>query len=174
MLRQFNCRVVHDECVIAVHDEAERLGIVMKGPAIVPDLLPLGRRAVSEYMSDRFLILEYEDHPEDYNFMIMCAAADFGIVLADRWYRDRNELEEFSADLINRGPVKEAWAIVSRKFSDDIMKDGAEEFLGCIFAKLSEMNSAVPESPDKRAYTFTSMLAVFQLGISVILEKYGL
>lgn len=163
----------YNDCLISFHDEAKENGFANKGIIFIPELIPMGEKAVLAYLQDMYFSIEFAQDPVMYYYAIMSFSLQTGICFAEKWHNDFERLESGYVDeIIKLGPAFDALAIMSEK----IGISGNEErndFCRNIYRKWISCHEPYWNLRDPRQYTFRAMVAAYQLGVSMILEKYG-
>ena len=141
------------------------------GLIFIPELLSLGNEAILAYLQDRFFSIEYANDPTTYYYVINSFAFQTGIVYAAMWHTNYAELKESKAkEVVANG----AWDDVEKLLSDlELTKETLNEFQNELYKEWLHKHEPYWKLEDPRKYTFNAMLASYQLGISVMLQKYG-
>ena len=162
----------YTECTMAYHEYAKTQGYAHKGLIFIPELIPLGQKAVLAYLQDPFLTFEYSSTPDTYYYVINSFAFQTGIIYGATWHESYATLKGgFDNKVIKDGP----WEHVEPLFKKDLemSKEEFERFGQELYALWKNQHEAYWKLNDPRQYTFNAMLASFQLGVSMILEKLG-
>ena len=162
----------YDHCVEAFHDEAKKCGLTEKGSICIPALMPLGESILHSLLQDRYYQLTYGSKPDLYNYVIMSMSIQTGIVLGCKWHENYEELSDsFISGLVREGPVEEAKPVLAELFgiADE---QSLEKVFKPIFATMNDLNSVYKKDKTADEYFFKSLLAAYQLGVSMILGKY--
>ncbi len=164
----------YTDCVEVFHNEAMKNGFAKRGVIFIPELIPMGEKAVLAFLQDQFFAFEFGNNPAQYYYVILSLAIQAGIAFGEKWHLDFSGLKNGYVDqMIEEGPADEA----NRILTDTIGLVGNQqqnEFYQKIYEKWIECHEPYWALSDPRQYTFNAMLAGYQLGISMILEKYGL
>lgn len=110
---------------------------------------------------------------QQYYYLIMSLAFDAGICFASRWHNDFSSLNEYVAQCDCESILGDAKKLVEDSFPIEVMGIHGHLFLRAIFNRWMEMHGPYWLLADPREYTFKAMLAAYQLGVSMLLEKYG-
>ena len=162
----------YTECTAAYHEYAKNQGYANKGVIFIPELIPLGQRAVLAYLQDPFLTFEYSSDHDTYYYVINSFAFQTGIAYGAAWHQSYADLESGLADqMIQDGP----WEYVEPLFRDDLAmtREQFEQFGRGLYEAWKTQHEPYWALNDPRQYTMNATLASFQLGVSMILEKYG-
>lgn len=163
----------YNDCVADFHKEAGKYGVANKGVIFIPELLPLGEKTILAFLQDQFFQVQFGNDAQTYYYVIMSLAIDAGIVYATRWHEQFSTLNSYVDEIIETGPADDANLLLSKYFSEEISTNQGNQFFQKIFPRWIAMHEPYWELSDPRDYTFKAMLAAYQLGISMILEKYG-
>lgn len=162
----------YTECTMAYHEYAKAQGYANKGLIFIPELIPLGQKAVLAYLQDPFLTFEYSSTPDTYYYVINSFAFQTGIIYGAAWHESYATLKGgFDNKVIKDGP----WEHVEPLFKKDLemTKEQFEQFGQKLYAEWKTQHEPYWALNDPRQYTFNATLASFQLGVSMILEKLG-
>ena len=103
----------------------------------------------------------------------MALSLQTGICFGEKWHKNFEGLKTGYVDeIIKVGPADDANAILA----ETIGINGNEEqnaFYQKIYEKWIHCHEPYWALEDPRQYTFRAMVAAYQLGISMVLEKYG-
>lgn len=162
------------DCVKAYHDTVKQLGWMQNGMIHIPDLLPVGQKTTLAYLQDHFLQSEFSHDPETYYYVVMTFVLQCGIIFADKWHKSMDHLKgtEFIDQVIADGP----WDYVAPILTDALEMHADSFNLLCrhVYDNLLQKMEPHWQKQDARDYLFHAILASFQLGISIILDKYGI
>ena len=160
-------------CVEDFHNEAAKHGAATRGLIFIPELLPVGEKTVLAFLKDPFFQMQFGSNPQMYYYAIMSLSIDAGIAFATRWHEDYSSLSSYVERIIAEGPADDANALMSKHLPKEISANQGNPFFQKIFARWLAMHEPYWKLSDPRDYTFKAMLAAYQLGVSMILEKYG-
>lgn len=163
----------YTDCVADFHKEAAKHGVANKGLIFIPELLPKGEQTILAFLKDPFFQMQCGGDAQMYYYLIMALSIDAGMCFATRWHRDFSSLDEYVEEIIELGPADDANIIMTSFLSDVAMGDQGNEFFPFIYDRWLKMHEPYWKLSDPREYTFKAMLAAYQLGVSMILEKYG-
>lgn len=162
------------DCIKAFHDEAAKNGLAKRGLIYIPELIEAGNKTILAFLQDPFFVVEFGQNPTQYYYAIMSLSLQAGICFGEKWHTALSELKNGYVDrIIEEGPADEA----DRIFKSTIgLPDSQQQnhFYQVIFEKWVACHEPYWALTNPREYTFHAMLAAYQLGISIILEKYGL
>ena len=162
----------YSDCVVDYHTEAAKMGVATKGTIFIPELIPYGERILLTFLRDPVIEMEFSD-PRTYYYAIMSFGIQSGIVFAAKWHEDFSGLDE-QFDMVSAlGPSFYANDLLEKHFPSDISRDQGNTFYYMIFERLEEEHKPYWQLRDPRQYTFKALLAAYQLGVSMMLEKLG-
>ena len=163
----------YTDCVEAFHTALGANGYAKKGLIFIPELIPLGNKAVLAFLKDPFFQMEAGGNATQYYYLISSLCFMTGVAYAEKWHTNYNELKTSFADqIIEEGPPEYAQPLLEAELGLDAEMQSKELF-ATIFDQWIEMHKPYWNLTDPREYTFKAMLASYQAGISTILEKYG-
>ena len=163
----------YTDCVETYHSALKAKGYANHGLIFIPELIPVGKKAVMAYLQDPFFRMEMGDNVAQYYYFICLLSYMTGVVYADKWHTDYNGLKTGFADqIIEEGPSDYAQPLLQAELGLTAEKQ-AEELFATVFKKWLEMHEPYWALSDARDYTFNAMMAAYQAGISTLLEKYG-
>ena len=160
-------------CVEDFHNEADKYGAATRGLIFIPELLPVGEKTVLAFLKDPFFQMQFGSNPQMYYYVIMSLSIDAGIAFATKWHEDYSSLNRYVDQIIAEGPADDANALMSKYLPKEIAENQGNAFFQKIFARWMVIHEPYWKLTDPRDYTFKAMIAAYQLGISMILEKYG-
>ena len=163
----------YNDCVAEYHQEAAKHGVANRGLIFIPELIPIGEKTILAYLKDSFFQMQCGGNAQQYYYLIMALSIDAGMCFATRWHEDFSTLNKYVDEIIKNGPADDANAIMEAQFTNGIMGNQGNDFFPIIFERWLAMHEPYWKLSDPRDYTFKAMLAAYQLGISMILEKYG-
>ena len=163
----------YSDCVADFHNEAMKHGIAKRGLIFIPELLPVGEKVVLAFLQDTFFQMEFKGDPGSYYYLIMSLCIDSGMCLATRWHEQFSTLNQYVDEIILKGPADDANALMDIHFTREVMGNQGNVFFSKIFDRWLEMVIPYMKLSDSRDYIFKAMMAAYQLGVSMILEKYG-
>lgn len=161
------------DCVEDFHKEANEHNAAMQGVILVPELIPLGEKAVLALLKDKFYEQQFGSSPEMYYYFILAMSIDCGLVFADRWHTAKPELDAYVSNIMQDGPADDANKLFDAEFPEPEFRNQANPFFSKIFSKWMELHEPYWQMKDPRDYTYKAMLAGYQLGVSMMLDKYG-
>lgn len=160
------------DCVKDFHAEAKKLGVATRGVIFIPELIPLGEKILLTFLQDPFFEMQFPD-PRVYYYAIMSFGIQSGIVFANKWHEDFSKLDE-QFDMVSAlGPSDYANALLKEHFPFRIYHNQGNPFNQKIFDRFTKMHEPYWKLRDPRQYTFKALLAAYQLGVSMMLEKLG-
>ena len=162
----------YNDCVEDYHKTAMQLGKASRGMIFIPELIPIGEKTVLAFLQDRFFQMEFGDNPQMYYYAIMSLSLQAGMVFADKWHLDYAALKRGYVDrIIDEGPADACKPLLRKIGLTDNEKEN--DFYRAIYERWMALHEPYWKLSDPRDYTFKATLAAYQLGISMILEKYG-
>lgn len=162
----------YNDCVEAYHNAAHEKGLANKGVIFIPELIPIGEKTVLAFLKDLFFQMQFGSNPQMYYYVIMSLSMQAGMVFAVKWHENYSALNTGYVDqIIEEGPADACKPYLKQLGLTDSEKEN--EFYRVIFDKWLEQHEPYWKMNDPRDYTFKATLAAYQLGISMILEKYG-
>lgn len=162
----------YNDCVEDFHKAALRKGFVNRGVIFIPELIPFGEKIVLAFLEDRSFQMQFGDNPQLYYYVIMSLSLQAGIVFAEKWHSDYSALKSgYANQIIEEGPADACKPFLAQLGLTDSEKEN--DFYYAIFERWLVMNEPYWKLSDPRNYTFNAMVAAYQLGISMILEKLG-
>lgn len=162
----------YTECVADYHKTAKSLGHANRDLIYIPELIPIGQKTVLAFLKDNFFQMEFGKNPQQYYLVIMALSLQSGIVFANKWHLNYSALKSGYVDqIIEEGPADAAEVLLKNEIG--LNKEQANQFYGKIYERWLVLHEPYWKMSDPRQYTFNAMLAAYQLGISMILEKYG-
>lgn len=165
-------KAFYNDCTQAFHEKAMSLGFANRGLIFIPELIPMGQKVVLDLLRDPFYQNQFRDNATQYYYFITALSLQTGIVLADKWHNNFDELKRgYVEKIMKKGAADDALVILNSKLN--LSKDKANEFYGEIYDVWLEKHNPYWSLNDPRDYTFNAMMAAYQLGVSMILEKYG-
>lgn len=172
-----NSKDFYAECIEDFHKEANKHGVATRGLIFIPELIPLGEKTILAYLRDPYYQIKSAGDPQAYYRIIMSTSIEAGMALAERWHTDFSSLNKYADEVILNGPTLMAAYLWTKHFSEEIPlefgKNYGETFYQEIYNRWLELHEPYWALSDPREYTFMAMLAAYQLGISMVLEKYG-
>lgn len=150
----------------------EGLELTPNGLILVPELLEIGQKVILALLQDPSLQRRCGTNPETYYYVITAHSFDAGLVFGDRWHNNVSSLKSGFVDEVIKGDINE--------YSNPIIENiiGWDDYTRAPFYKdlfdcWKELHAPYWKLRDPREYTFSLMLAAYQLGVSVILTQYG-
>lgn len=150
---------------LAINEELVKGDIVF-----VPELVPLGEKAVLELMSNSTIQKEYGDNPGFFYYIVLQYALKTGILLGARWEVDFESLTPDSY----RKELAHALNGETERILEEIGLDTEEKhdaFFVALYEKWHELTLPYTTLEDQTPYIFGSIFAALQLGITMILDN---
>lgn len=160
-------------CVEDFHTKAMSLNVANRGLIFIPELIELGEKTILAYLRDPFFQAQCNGNANQYYYLIMSLSIDAGICFATKWHEDFSSLKQYVDKIIKNGPADDANDLMDKYLPKDVLGDQGNKFFNEIYSNWLEMHEPYWDLEDPRKYTFNAMVAAYQLGISMILEKFG-
>lgn len=168
-----NSKEFYDECLEVFHNTIKEEGYV-DSLAFIPELGPIGQKISLAFLQDSFFQMQFGSNPVQYYYIINSLCLQAGCVAADMWHHDYDKLKHGFVDtIIMEGPAEYAKPLFEKNFNLNSDGDAGEKLYSKVFDKWMELHEPYWNLNDPREYTFMAMVASFQLGVSMILNKYG-
>ena len=140
-----------------------------KGPVVVPELLQYGMSYEMRILNDHHYISEYGNNPVQYYYVIFQLSLVCGFIAGKTWHLNFGDFNSV---------MEEAYYNNSKYMKDiyldlDLDKETFSEILDKLYNKLLELHKPYWDLNDPREYTFNALFAAYQLGVSMILNKFG-
>lgn len=161
------------DCVADFHKEANKYDVATRGQIFIPELIPLGEKTILAYLNDPYFKAFSGDNPQSYYYLIMSLSIFAGTAYATRWHENFSSLNQYVDQIIQDGPVDEAYPIWEKYFPEEIVGFQGNPFFQKINSRWLAILEPYWELKDPRDYILKALLAAYQLGVSMILEKYG-
>lgn len=162
----------YNDCVEDYHKTAKKGGFANRGLIFIPELIPIGEKTVLAFLQDSFFQMQFSNNPQVYYYAIMSLSLQAGIVFAEKWHSNLSALKAGYVDeIIAEGPADACKPFLKQLGLTDNEKEN--EFYQKIFERWMVMHEPYWKLKDPRDYTFYATVAAYQLGVSMILEKYG-
>lgn len=161
-------------CVQEFHRVAQSYGVAKKGVITVPELLKAGEKLTLAFLNDGFLKQEYSNNPAMFYYAVLMFCFDAGIATANKWHKDFASLDSYVEILTVLGPADDANKLLQEHFHPKVSENQGNGFVGEIFDKWLELTKPYHNLQDPRKYYYSAMLAGYQVGVSMMLEKFGL
>lgn len=91
--------------------------------------------------------------------------------LAVEWHVDFSSLKSYIGNLRDEGPADDVYALANKLLK--LNKDGFNALCGEVFDEWLSQHDPYWKMQDPRPYTFSALMAAYQLSISLVLEKLG-
>ena len=162
----------YNDCVEDYHKTANQSGFANRGLIFIPELIPIGEKTVLAFLQDPFFQMQFSGNPQVYYYAIMSLSLQAGMVFAEKWHSNFSALKSGYVDeIIAEGPADACKPLLKQLGLTDNEKEN--EFYRTIFERWMVMHEPYWKLSDPRDYTFKATVAAYQLGVSMILEKYG-
>ena len=167
----------YKDCVEDFHKEANKHGVATRGLIFIPELVSLGEKTILSYLQTPYYQIKSGGDPEVYYRIIMTVSMEAGMAYAERWHSDFSTLNAYAEEVTLNGPALMAAYLWTKHFPNEKPLEFGENYGEAFYQKIYDRWLALHEPywalEDPRRYTFNAMLAAYQLGVSMILEKYG-
>lgn len=138
--------------------------------AFVPELVPLGEKAVLEIMGNSTIQKEYGDNPMLFYYVALQYALKTGILIGGRWELNFASLREDSyQEEVAHALNGETEKLLAEMGLDTDEKHDA--FFVELHKKWRELTMPYTQLKDQRYYISGSIFAAFQLGVTMILDN---
>lgn len=162
----------YNDCVVSYHEAANKMDLAKRGLIFIPELVPFGEKTVLAFLQDPFFQMEFGNNPEMYYYAIMGLSLQAGIVFAAKWHEDYPMLKSgYVEKIIQEGPANACKPYLKQLGLTDIEKENV--LYRAVFECWLKKHEPYWKLSDPRTYTFMATVAAYQLGVSMILEKYG-
>lgn len=162
----------YQECVSAFHETAAKLCGAPQRPIVVPELVPIGQNVALTLLQKPTYLSNCADNAELYYQLILYLCIHAGMAVATQWDLNPNDLHKNLGMIIDE-PELIGEELIKEYFAKE-MPDGKGTLLFAgIFAIWMKLHDPYWQLKDPREYTLLSLAAGYQLGVSMILEKYG-
>lgn len=163
----------YSKCIADFHKEALKHDVAKKGLIFIPELMPVGEKITLAFLNDDFLKTEYGYDPVQFYFAVMAFTLEAGMLFAVKWHKKYSDLDAYADIVAIVGPADDASALFMEHFSPDMAADDGHAFFESIFNRVILLLEPYWDMQDSRQYTFSAMMAAYQLGVSMMLEKLG-
>ena len=163
----------YNDCVADFHQEATKYGVAQRGVIFIPELISLGEKTILAFLQDRFFQMQFGNNAQMYYYAIMSLTIDAGIAYAARWHEQFSTLNSYVEEIIEVGPADDANLLLCKHFPKEISENQGNLFFQKVYSRWIAMHDPYWKLADPRDYTFKAMLAAYQLGVSMMLEKLG-
>ena len=162
----------YNECVQQFHTAARNRGLANKGVIFIPELMSYGEDIVLRYLQDNYYSSQFADKPEDYYHLMMILSIQAGMLFAMQWHLDYDAVKSGFVEKVYRSNT---WSTVQNIFSVDfnMNQNQMNDFFRQMFDIWQDLHAPYWQLADPRDYTFRSLVAAFQLGVSLMLDKLG-
>lgn len=165
----------YSRCIEDYHDYAKEKGYLTKGLIYIPELIPIGQNTVLKYLKNTSMQNEFSDNPAQLYYVINSLTLQCGIIFGAMWHTDFEKLSSGVGPNEVFSYSHGVWDHVKPIFENDLGISEEESYGMCrdIFNRWLSQHKPYWKLSDPREYTYSATLATFQLGVSMILEKYG-
>ena len=166
-------RAFYTECLDDFHAAAGEMGFAEKGVLLIPDIVPYETKIIMALLQDEFYRKEFAEDATSYYYAISMLSLQAGMICAHQWHSDSSQLNDENVDkLIEFGPADAADDLWRQEFG--MSPENADGFYKKIYSRWLEKMRPHWGEEDPRDYIFNAVMAAFQLGISIMLEKIGI
>ena len=158
-------------CMKDYHDFAQKQGYAVRGVIFIPELVQYGQQLVLNLYRNEALQRNFST-PQAYYCMLVETAIRSGIICGLKWHLDFPGLNQSGYMETVLGHCKE---LSAEAIKSDLQMSEKKfvEFSKKVYEHWSELHEPYWSLSDPRNYTFFATVAAFQLGVSMILCKYG-
>ena len=160
-------------CVKEFHEKAKSVDVAKKGVILIPELMKPGEKIVLGFLNDGFLQQEFAGNPAMFYYSVFMFCLDSGIAVANKWHKDVSSVDSYVDALLILGPADDANKLLQANFPKAISENQGNKFANLIFSRWAELVNPYVSMKDPRQYYFSALLAGYQLGVSMMLEKLG-
>ena len=147
-------------------------GLATNGVIFIPELIPIGEKTILSYLQNDAINADLGQTPAEFYFVMVRLAIQAGLAFGEKWHLDFSGLQNgYVEQVMNRGAAQVSNHILAwLGLYEDEEQD---EFYKKIFERWVELHEPYWKLKDARQHTFKAILAAYQLGISMVLCKYG-
>ncbi len=163
----------YNDCVTAFHKVGQEHGYLPNGLIFIPELLEMGQQYTLDRLRDQSIIRQFGHDPVNYHYTLAMIIMHAGIRFADQWHEDYSVMKDldYVQDAGHPSFIDEAAQVVYENITDDRTEWG--EFRDEVFNVWCKLMEPKWKKPDCREEVYEAMTAMFQLGVSIILNQYG-
>lgn len=161
-----NLNHYYAECVASFHNEAQKYNVARGGVVFVPELMTIGEKAVNAFYNR-----QSSTSPSGkslYAIMTLCLEA--GLAAGEKWHSDFQFLNRFVDTVIMSNPSEYATELLLEYFPKEISSEQGNTFYRKMYPVLTSILDPYWDEVDAEARIRISLLAVYQLGVSMILD----
>lgn len=155
------------------HDMANLgLELTPRGVIFVPELIRIGGETILAWLQDPAFQQRFGHSVETYYYVLAVRSFEAGLVFGDKWHHQVSALKSGFVEEVIKGDIND----YVNPIIDNVMhmdEYTQASFYKDIFDCWTELHAPYWKLRDPRDYTFNLLLAAYQLGVSVILTKYG-
>ena len=165
-------KLFYVDCMKDYHDRAKELGYAEHDVLFIPELIEPGSKAVYWFLSNEELQKQFAS-PAEYYYVAVNTAIRCGILFGAMWHTDLPRLQKpgFVEFILENGPSNYTVDLIKKDLGMDDKAFG--EFCTQIFLRWCEMHKPYWALAHPHEYTTNATLAAYQLGVSMILCRYG-
>jgi hypothetical protein len=163
----------YNEFSTDLHKKAMQLKAVNERMFLIQEVTPYGKKAILAFLNNQKFRNMYGANPRIYYYEIMYLVINFGIAVADKWYKEFPKLDRYVDDLIKNGPEKDAYTVLSENFSKKIYYKQGHPLFQNIYSVWAEMIHPYWELPSPQLQIYEALLACFHLGATMVINNYG-
>lgn len=162
----------YNDAVCELHEFAAGKGFATGGIHYVPDLAKYAREFTMDAVNDGETMQFYGNDEEGYYDYLVTNSFRAGIAFAHQWHTDFTQVDHgnFLRDLDEAGPMDYTEDLIEKEFGP---LEKFRKFEEELFSKWQEIMNGRRDSIQAQDDLFDSLMAVFQTGVSVILEAEG-
>ena len=158
------------QCLNCYTEIARELGLLSNRVINCDDLLPVGQRVVHEYLYDRYLVQRHESDPDIFYSYVTGISFEAGLTIANKWKHSPSDLESYIDKIIRETPMEEICDIYQQHLNIASERDWLT-IESRVSAPFYDLLKWYYQRENFESYKHQALLAVFQLGVIIILDR---
>ena len=159
----------YNQC-LGVFTKTAQEANLLQGNLVCTELLPVGKKVVFEYLYDRYLVQRHESDPDIFYDYVVQLSFEAGITIANKWKDASADLEEYIDKIIRETSFDDIRGIYQQYFNVE-SEQTWRKFISNLSAPVYDLLKWYHEQDNFEAYKLKLLLAAFQLGMMLILNK---